>query len=678
MKRKVSIVLLTFIAVCCLCFGCTKMTVEDKRTVRGLETADTITVDFGDEVELEELNVYEEETNTYLEVYTLVTNSVGGYVDTMDGRFLATDIGGYTIEYLVCDTNNYNHTTQTSVIVNAPNAAEEISATYNSVVEINTPLKIQAVCGDENATLLYSVSLLDGENVVGAVDVDDEGNYLLTEKGKYLAEVRVQGNEKAYYSYEFVARAPMVEGEVEVYDDTWELVQEVTGDTRKMEVVTTAETDIKDRFGRDGSFAKITADPALNNVQVYVNPRGDESYYESLLEAGYTTVSLWVYMECENSHVAVIRRDPNGWNPYQSETSVLPVCHPNTWTEIPINLGRTESPLYKSFIEFIRYYERGMNIVEFSNDEYNIDKEGTYWGRDQKMTIYIDAVYAHKGEESINVSDSFEREYTVGDTVNLETFCSDGGEYYYSYVFKGKTTNIEGTTFTLTANGEYTIIAHPKTPNRAGKASLTIIASDEFENSFSYTYKAYERIGNSVDVPFRDFEASFVMVDGVTPTIERYAVLCNGAEMACTETGFTAEQDGMYEVFATASYNKNGKTCYTTVSFITDVYSETTRFEILDLDNMVAGVSDKQDKQSVYPTVEKQEGVTIGGTKGTYYYVNRNGYTATLYAQSRFSIKYYEQLIETYGECVLTFNLYADGHNNANGNDWYVLGLDLL
>lgn len=672
MTRKLSIVLLTLITVCCVCFGCTKTQIEDRRTVKGLEVAETLNVNFGDEVALEELNVYEEETNTYLEVYTLVENSVGGYVDASDGCFIATDVGGYTIEYLVCDTNNYNHSAKTSVVVNAPSSADEISVSYNSVVEINTPLKIRAVCGDENATLLYSVSLLDGDNVVSEVDVDSDGNYTLTQTGKYLAEVCVQGNENAYESYEFVARAPMIEGEVEVYDDTWALVQDVTGDTRKMEVVTTTGTGIKDRFGRDGSFAKVVVNPALNNVPIYVMPRGDEAYYESLLASGYTTVSLWVYIECENSHTAVIRRDPNGWNPYQSETDVLPVCHPNTWTEIPINLGRTEEPLYKSFVEFLRYYELGMNIVEFANDEYNIDKDGNLWGRDSEMTIYIDAVYANKGEETIAVSENFSKEYKVGDTIDLDGFCEEAGEYWYSYVFNGRKTNVEGTTLSFTTNGTYTIIAQPKTPNRAGKASLDVTVSDDFADSLAYTYKAYERTGDSVNIPFSDFGVSFTAVEGIVPTVTGYTVSYNGAEVSATATEFTAKKDGMYEVLVTASYEKNGQTCYTIVSLVTDVYSQATQFEVLDLDNMVAGVSDKQDKQAQneYPTVEILENITIGGQKGTYYYVDRNGYTATLYAKSRYSTQYYEQLLAKYGECDVTLNLYVDGHQNANGSDW--------
>ena len=274
-KKSKQIIALTISSAACLILAAA---CRDDTTVNGFNVSESITVDYGSIVELETPFVTDK-NGWVLENWVVVTDDEGNYVYTENGRFRANDSDGYTITYVVRDTNENVFEKKTKVIVNG-SAADIITldVLYEQDVTVGELIEINATCSDPNANLQYTVvKKSDGSSVA-----TENNAFTLSEAGAYTVTV-TDSEGKAEYEYMLFAQAPVKEGEVEIFDEAWAERQKLTGSKRRSwDVVTSEECGVLDPYGQEANFATFTTNKSY--IYFYLNIRENKEYYQELQE----------------------------------------------------------------------------------------------------------------------------------------------------------------------------------------------------------------------------------------------------------------------------------------------------------------------------------------------------------------------------------------------------------
>ena len=641
MKKKSWITALAVLSVFGFGFGAISCAASDETTddetqeieISGFEIVETLTVQAGATVELEQPFVTDS-MGKLLDCWTYVTDGDGYYVEAASGTFTAANVGTYTITYVVRDSENNVHEKKTVITVtdggNVDGDGESgvltLKANFEQFVAVNEQIEIDAICSDETATLIYTVMNADGEPVTL-----DGNAFTLTETGAYKVKIAVE-NSDVSYSYDIFAEEPFQTGEVEAFNGAWVAKEAFIGGKRQdWEIVSSEESGVYDRFGREVTLAKYTTDRAY--IPLFINIRQSREYYQALAEEGYTHVSMWVYLEAEKPHITISDRDANGGF-YRREG---PDLYPEEWAQFTLSLIDGKSSWTRSFTTCYNLYaEQNHFYLQVDNSyEYNP------WGGGDTLTMYFTDIMAIK-PVTITAAET-ETAKSVGDTVALnELFSSEDCELAYSVSYRGKTVALDSDNYTFTGNGEYVITAYPTAGNYEGSATLTFNVSDNFTLSGAPVIK--ERTGDSVSVALSELgTVAFSEVDGVTPTVSDTQTITYNGEVLALENGvFTATKDGAYSVEYKGTYDVDGVEYVTYKTLTVDVWSTATKYNVIDVNhmrNIRAWDWDNSSTTAVYGEY------TAGGRTGEFIQTTAKGQSLTFYAKPMYSKAYYEALL---------------------------------
>ncbi|MBE5751231.1 MAG: hypothetical protein E7357_02340 [Clostridiales bacterium] len=643
MKKKSWITALALVSLLGVSLGAISCAAPDETTddetqkieISGFEIAETLTVQAGATVELKQPFVTDS-TGKLLDCWTYVTDGDGYYVEASSGSFTAANVGTYTITYVVRDSENNVHEKKTVITVTAgenvgggdggESAVVTLKANFEQFVAINEQIEIDAVCSDETATLIYTVTNADDE------PVNLDGNaFTLTETGAYKVKIAVE-NSDVSYSYDVFAEEPFQTGEVEAFNGAWEEKEAFVGGKRQdWEIVSSEESGVYDRFGREVTMAKYSTNRAY--IPLFINIRESREYYQELAKEGYTHVSMWIYLDSTKSHITISDRDANGGF-YRREG---PDLHPGQWTQFKLSLLDGKSSWTRSFTTCYNLYaEQNHFYLQVDNSyEYNP------WGGGDTLNMYFTDIMAIK-PVTITAAE-VETNKTVGDTVVLnDLFSVEDCELAYSVTYRGETVALDSDSYTFTGNGEYVITAYPTTGNYDGSATLTFNVSDNFVLSGSPVIK--ERADESVSVALSEFGAvAFSEVDGVTPTLsETQTVSYNGEAVALENGAFTATKDGAYDVEYKGTYDVDGVEYATYKTLTVDVWSAATKYNVIDVNN-IKNISaydwDTSSKKASYGEY------TVGGRTGEFIKTTAGSQSLTFYAKPMYSKAYYQAML---------------------------------
>ncbi|MBO5480633.1 MAG: hypothetical protein J6A63_05565 [Clostridia bacterium] len=652
MRRKSKrLIALTVSFVACLILGaaCGGDTAE----INGFDVRKTLTVDYGETVVIE--TPFVTDSNGWvLENWAMVTDDEGNYVYTENGRFCANDSDGYVITYVVQDKNENVFEKKTQVIVNGSiDDIVTIDAEYTQNVETGQNLQINATCSDETAELQYTVTKKsDGSSV------KMDGNaFCLTQAGAYSVSI-ADSDGRAEYEYTLFAQNPAKEGEVEIFDKAWEERQKLTGSKRRTwKVITTEECGILDPYGQSASYATFTTNQTY--VSMYLLMRQSKEYYEQLAKEGYTTVSMWIYMDGQKNHKTVSDRDPLGGSFYRKNG---PTLVPGQWKQHTMNLVDSAAAYNRSFVSCYDYYQN-------ENFRYLLVDNSWDWnaaGGGDEMTFYITDVYATK-PQTITASADAETQKAVAEQIELAPLFSADCELEYSVTYRGERLGVQTPAYTFTGNGDYTVTAVPKLRNLRGNSSITFNVTDTCV--LNTTPQIKERTEEQIQVSLSDLKMQFAEVDGVTPQLTDSKVYYNGKEVVTSKNTFTAQKDGCYVVEAKGEYTV-GKSAYVTYQTTTvDVWSAKNKYAFIDGANLLY--------TSIYtdwdpdPTGGYQT-YTVDGRTETMVRSNGKGQSNSVYGKPLYSKHYYQELLKEKPNAELVMDIYIKA---SGGSSEYVRGL---
>ena len=608
--------------------------------VSGFDVRESLEVNLGAVVELEQ-PVVTDAKGVLLDCWTYVTDEKGNYVVTTAGAFTADNAGVYTIVYVVRDSANNTYQQQTKVTVLGNAAAQDITLNveYEQFISVGETVAINAICSDKDADLTYTVKRFSTSEAVTM----DGNAFVPQEEGIY--EVLVSANDgEATYKYNVFAEEALQKGEVERFTSAWEEKEKFVGGKRQdWQVVTSEESGLLDPYGRACNLAKYSTDRAY--IPLYINIREDVKYYEQLAEEGYSYVSMWIYMEGEKPHITISDRDPNGGF-YRRNG---PDLYPGEWTEFRLDLVTGKTTWYRSFVQCYPYYNNQSHFYLQVDNSY----EWNTWGGGDNITFYFTDIYAVKEAELLTV-EGVETQKTVKDTIDFSTVFNADFDMTYVVSYRGEKFAIEGSEYTFLSNGEYVVEAIPSDFNLRGSTSVEFNVTDEHVLSADYVTKERTSV-DSVTVNISELNAAFEEVNGVTPTIASYKVYYNGAELALTDNAFTAAKEGAYAVEVEGSYSENGTTYTTYQTVYIDVWSQATKYAVIDTENMRCIRAWDWDNTSTTATYEE---ATVGGKTGNFIKTTAKGQSLTFYGKPLFSKNYYQAMLEENEYAKVRMSLY--------------------
>lgn len=620
---------------------------QEEVTIDGFEVKETLEVSVGATVTLEELFVVDS-NGKLLDCWTYVTDGNGNYVATNSGAFVANNPGTYTIKYVVRASDNKTYEKETKVTVtgaSSSNDEKEIRVNFDQFVSAGETVTIQATCSDASATLTYEVSKALGGESIETV----ENTFVPEETGAYQVTVGIEDSEVSY-TYNVFAQNPMLDGEVEVFDNTWEEKESFVGGKRQdWDIVTSEESSVYDRYGRAVTMAKYTTD--RHSAPFYINIRESVEYYEQLSKEGYTYVSMWIYLDSEVPHFSVSDRDKNAGF-YRKDG---PNLYPGEWKQFKLTLADGQAAYARSFITCYDLYAN-QNHFYLSVDNSN---EWNPWGNEPSMTFYFTGIYAVK-PVTVSVAENVETARSVGETIDFSTVFSADCELSYTVDYRGQKIPVDSNEYTFMSNGEYVVTAYPKTSNFEGEAQVKFTVEDGFVVSANPVIK--ERTGDSVSVSISELGSlQYNEVNGITPVAQPVEkVSYNGQSVELTDGTFVATQDGMYSLEIKGLYEIDGVEYVTYKDVIVDVWSEATKYQVIDTNNMKALRAWDWDNQSY--TLEYDE-YTVGGRTGTYIMAWAHGashQSLTFYAKPKYSKAYYQALQESNPDMKVRMNIYFE------------------
>lgn len=372
----------------------------------GFDVGETINVDQYGLVCPENVHVTDAEGTMY-DVVVKVRDSKGKVISTDEGnKFNAYDAEGYTITYSI-ETWKFTLTKTVQVVVTSLADHLDFEMECDTLFSVGDAVTVNIMSNATNPE--YSISVVNKET--GEECPTDGLTFQTTEIGVHTLQVTVKADEgTATKSMDLYARAPLQEGEVEVFDKDWLTVREFSPKYVAMEgswsAANTAETGIKDAEGKDGTFAVLETDAEYTHI--YFNIRENRAYYRNLAMQGYTHVRFRVYVDSPTGRGKLFNWEHNSTNSWRTS---LGSAKDKKWTEfyIPLAAGVAGSSDKKpGFIESYEYYQSTwILLLDNSTGAWNANgREVDENGKPLSFKIYFDDVFAVRKtyETSLNTT----------------------------------------------------------------------------------------------------------------------------------------------------------------------------------------------------------------------------------------------------------------------------------
>ncbi|MBQ8428901.1 MAG: hypothetical protein IJX30_02270 [Clostridia bacterium] len=616
-------------------------------TINGFDIAETVEVNEREMVDVN-LPIVTDGHGNVLDVVYEVTTKDGGYVGTSAGKFFVADTQGYVIRYIVIGKDGATYEKTTTVNVKS-SLQLELSAEFDVFVESGVEASISPVCSFDDPVYSYAVT----NKTTGAnIQVSEDGVYVCEETGWYTVDITASAGEtEASYSYEVYCRQAMQEGEVEVFGADWETVRMLQNyGTYNAKYTTTAESGVKDRFGLDSEFLRLETRDFIEYANLYINPRGNESYYRQLAEEGYTHVSFWIYSECGIPHDIMLQLFPTKGLYTFDIGSVMP----NKWVEMKVNLVEDKAYYESCFSAAVEYFQKQETpVLQFDNTNGWNGPNGSY-GFESDMTFYISSVYAVK-PSGIEVNEEAETVYETGETVNLSDLFAipEGMSVQYAVTYNGETVPASKD-YTFYANGTYEVSVIPAA-NLSCDETVTLTVTDGVIASVVSVQKERTIDGQ---ISLSDLGVTFSL-NGEMLSATGYKVLLDGQEIPTADDTFTATQDGGYIVEYEVPYQIGEEEYISYVQVKIDVWSEASKYLVSDTAHIFASSeycgASNWDKQPTY-----EAGVyTVGGKTGNMLKISGIGEALLVPFKPVYTKAYYQSILEAMPEAKLLVEYYV-------------------
>lgn len=362
----------------------------------GFDVGETITVEQYGLVCPQNVHVTDAEGTLY-DVVVRVQDSKGNNVSTDEGnKFSAKDANGYTITYSI-QTWDFSVSKTVKVVVNSVTEELALEMKCSTLVSVGERVAVEV---ESNATNpQYTISIVNSDT---GNKCDVEGlTFQPSEIGKHTLQVTMVADEgRATKTQELYVRAPLQEGEVEVFDKDWLTVREFSPKYVAMEgkwsAANTAETGIKDAEGKDGTYAVLETDAEYTHI--YFNIRESRAYYRNLAMQGYTHVRFRLYVDSPTNRGKLFSWEHDSTNSTTGRTS-LGNAKAGCWTEFYVPLASGvygTSDKKPGFIEAYEFYKSTwILLLDNSTGAWNANgREVDENGNPISFKIYFDDIFA--------------------------------------------------------------------------------------------------------------------------------------------------------------------------------------------------------------------------------------------------------------------------------------------
>ena len=373
--KKYIILLLTVLLLCFV--GCSESQAK-KEILYGFEVDEVQEYLEGTFITVRAPFVYDETGNVY-DVTSKVFDSKNVEVKVENSGFFAYDVNGYNI-YYYAETNSGVQETKTTIrVLPRQNAVFDIDYSSIGVVGELYEFTLPADLMEQGEITFEATHVESGEKDI----CDLDGSFTPTHAGLYKVNIVVhesQGDLEG--SFNVYMQKELQEGEVEVFDEEWSVKN------KYLDVVdgriaagwsakSTEVTNVKNRFNKDDTLLTLTTNADYS--EFYFMPREEKMYYQSLIEKGYSYVSVWVKIEATKAP-KVQRRLGYTWEYHDYVTYNL-----GEWFEIQYPLTGDTNTFITMFED---YRMRWLPAIVFDN----------YNAKDI-IKIYIDDITAVKMEK---------------------------------------------------------------------------------------------------------------------------------------------------------------------------------------------------------------------------------------------------------------------------------------
>ena len=631
---------------------------EQSRTIVGFSVEEEISVQYQDTYYIARPTVKDGQDNP-LDVEVTVVDSFQSVVPLVADGFVVEDMAGYKIIYTVYfNSECYTKTTVVNV-----NRKGEIELSFSQTDKFMTVEKETSVAEVEYEHFVPVTIEYYYQNAEEEVKIEN-GVFTPKMTGYYSVIAKAQdeyGNRGSAY-YRLYCQRASEKGEVEIYDAEREfLVKEgLMEEPRGYVYVDTDETGIYDHLGRKANFAKIETTDEFINFSLL--PKMTKKYYNTLAEEGFEYISLWVYIDGgENAYNFYRKMGISGY----LQTGIG-TYGANDWIELRLNLQDENNDYLRSFLSA---YDEICSRTVMPFFMHNQQRE--------KLTVYIEDVYAVKpvSEEEFILSEIEEK--TLGEYISLTEYVDSDYEWYCQATVNGSSFIMDNEDFLLTENGEYTLSFLAK------EKAYYIDKTVKFKVNNPYTFYALSLIKNQTNgfekIPFAELQASFSNGETTVDSSEiSYSVSYLGKNFDCDELGFMPDRIGGYTITATATVAVGENEYVLKENCVVDVYTEQSKFDLFTVDSRATEFSYvyKNHAWDVLPKSYVYTG-SVGETADTYYVMDTNSLLGsglqTMYVNFGFiptySLNYYTELLNDNPDMVLDFNLYFEdlsGKTDAN------------
>ena len=454
----------------------------------GFEVGETINVEQYGLVQPVNVHVTDAEGTMY-DVVVEVRDSQGNMIFTDEGnKFNAYDAGGYTITYSI-ETWDFSVAKSVKVVVNAVEEVFDFELKCDTLVSVDDTVTVQAEGMMTNPE--YTLSVF---NETTRTECETNGlAFTPTEKGIHTVKLTVKADEgTATKEMQLYARAPLTEGEIEMFGDDWLTVRQFSPKRVAMEgtwlMETTADSNIKNIDGEDDTYAVL--ETKADYTHIYFNIRESRAYYRNLVAKGYTHVRFRVYVDSSTNRGKFFQWENYSPSPTTNQNWRISPANAKAgqWTEffIPLATGLAgSSDKRPGFVELYDFYQyTWILMVDNSlgtwnpNNKIDEDKKIIDDRETEPFKIYFDDVVA--------VRDPYDVAYNV---------TSESGNFDFSSVLnRAWGTKAEDYTYSVNKY-EYTATETKKTElikNQTLTSTMipltTLQGNDNAYGSYEVTY----------------------------------------------------------------------------------------------------------------------------------------------------------------------------------------------
>ena len=443
--KRIVVSALLVISLLLVGVGVTACTKDDKNKgaapeLFGFDVGETITVEQYGLVLPVNVHVTDAQGTMY-DVVVKVRDSQGKVISTDEGnKFNANDAGGYTITYSI-ETWNFTVSKEVKVIVNSVAEELDFELECDRLVSVGETTEVEVIGNMTNPTIKMTVT-----NKATGKKCPVEGlKFQPTEIGEHTLQVTVMADEGvATRNIELYARAPLQEGEVEVFNEDWRIVREYSpkyiAEEGTWTMETSQESGIKDINGNDATYAVL--ETSAEYTHIYFNIRENRAYYRELAMKGYTHIRFRVYADANCGKL--FNWEHNSTNSWRTSLGSAPA---GQWKEfyIPLMAGVAgNSDKKPGFVESYEYYQSTwILLMDNSTGSWNPNgREVDAEGNPKSFKIYFDDIFAVRRTYETTTNTTETKDVYDMSSMLERAWGTDVEDYTYSiikHVENGKT-----------------------------------------------------------------------------------------------------------------------------------------------------------------------------------------------------------------------------------------------